>query len=458
MTYKLNSGAPPYNFFSTKNLLRILISLALITSSDARKKRRKGKNNQDNKVKKPAAPKPPVAPQPFQHEFQKNCGLPQYGANQDMFDMIEDMGIKLTDGSMSRRRRSSGFTLSDDGSFSMDDYLGDYGNDDASMPNFDVLFGTGEGEVQTGNPNSKPVDDKFKGKIVGGAEVKKNSWPWQVHLSICGRYVADAEGNLGTLECTVCGGSLIAKNTVLTAAHCVPVDASGSALLGAHDITGHSNIVKKMVTRWTTHESFNTPNPYDNDIALAFLQVSYSGGDKFTDTIQPVCLPTPNTCFEENTPCVVTGWGMTEELIFGAPVASDVLREVPVRLYDNNICKQIKGYNFLTDNNVCAGFEEGKKDACSGDSGGPLVCRVSKSDPGWVIYGVVSWGYGCAQPGMPGVYTKVPKYIDWIEKHAYRNVTARIKRNGQTEIKKFDFVPNVKHDPKLDMFLGRGDT
>ena len=61
---------------------------------------------------------------------------------------------------------------------------------------------------------------------------------------------------------------------------------------------------------------------------------------------------------------------------------------------------------------MCAGFKEGGKDSCQGDSGGPLMLMGPKQK--YEIIGIVSFGIGCGQPGYPGIYTKVGRYLDWI--------------------------------------------
>ena len=67
---------------------------------------------------------------------------------------------------------------------------------------------------------------------------------------------------------------------------------------------------------------------------------------------------------------------------------------------------------------VCAGYNQGGKSSCYGDSGGPLVVPKSANDDTAVIYGVISWGAGCALNSYPGVYVRITKYLDWIEKTA----------------------------------------
>ena len=68
----------------------------------------------------------------------------------------------------------------------------------------------------------------------------------------------------------------------------------------------------------------------------------------------------------------------------------------------------------ILNSQICAGFEEGGKDSCSGDSGGPFACPDIAGI--YVLAGVVSWGYGCAQPQQYGVYTGVSYYLDFVQR------------------------------------------
>lgn len=99
----------------------------------------------------------------------------------------------------------------------------------------------------------------------------------------------------------------------------------------------------------------------------------------------------------------VTGWGTKTE---NGGVAS-VLNVVNVPILDHNSCENAYGKGKITSRMLCAGFTSGGKDACQGDSGGPLAL-------GNVLVGIVSWGYGCARPDYPGVYTNVASVRGYI--------------------------------------------
>merc|ERR1712001_71279 len=92
----------------------------------------------------------------------------------------------------------------------------------------------------------------------------------------------------------------------------------------------------------------------------------------------------------------------------------DFLQYVDVPMMSNDVCEMWYGIGSITDDKICAGYEEGGKDSCQMDSGGPLVCQVNSQA---VITGVVSYGTGCARPGNPGVYARVTKFLTWIKSH-----------------------------------------
>ncbi len=105
----------------------------------------------------------------------------------------------------------------------------------------------------------------------------------------------------------------------------------------------------------------------------------------------------------------VTGWGNRLPNGQDYPAA---LQEVEVPIQSNADCRQAYPGG-ITDNMLCAGLPEGGKDSCQGDSGGPLVV-FSAARSRWELAGIVSWGLGCAAPGLPGVYTRVSRFHRWI--------------------------------------------
>ncbi|KAJ6668517.1 hypothetical protein lerEdw1_011999 [Lerista edwardsae] len=91
---------------------------------------------------------------------------------------------------------------------------------------------------------------------------------------------------------------------------------------------------------------------------------------------------------------------------------SKVLQEALVPIIPDYKCQHSNVYGAdISENMFCAGYFDGKTDACQGDSGGPLACEM---DGIMYAYGIVSWGDGCSKTQKPGVYTKVTKYVNWI--------------------------------------------
>ncbi|XP_033329077.2 anionic trypsin [Megalopta genalis] len=112
-------------------------------------------------------------------------------------------------------------------------------------------------------------------------------------------------------------------------------------------------------------------------------------------------------------PCAVAGWGKNFP---GSDVGSGTyLRHVNISLIPPEQC-QINEIDKKV--HICAGVEEGGKDACHGDSGGPLLCKD-------IQVGIVSWGKGCARAGTPGVYTRLDAYLDWMNYSILNNYAVR---------------------------------
>lgn len=149
----------------------------------------------------------------------------------------------------------------------------------------------------------------------------------------------------------------------------------------------------------------------NNDLAV--LKLDHPVDFSKNPHISPACLPDKYSDFT-NARCWTTGWGKDA---FGEHGKyQNILKEVDVPILSHHQCEsQLRqtrlGYSYkLNPGFLCAGGEEGK-DACKGDGGGPLVCERQGV---WQVAGVVSWGIGCGQVNVPGVYVKVSHYLDWI--------------------------------------------
>ncbi|XP_058444136.1 transmembrane protease serine 9-like [Malaya genurostris] len=234
-------------------------------------------------------------------------------------------------------------------------------------------------------------------RIVGGTETRVNQYPWMAMLQYGGTFY--------------CGGTLISDRHVLTAAHCVHGfnPAKISVVLLDHDRSNkeEAKTITTKVERVIKHNGYN-PSNYNSDIAILKLDQVL----KFDERLRPVCLPSAKKSFT-GYDGIVTGWGALSE---NGQISIN-LQEVSVPIMSNADCRK-SGYGEkrITDNMLCAGYPDGKKDSCQGDSGGPLhvINKEKATESVHQNAGIVSWGEGCAKPNYPGVYTRVNRFRTWI--------------------------------------------
>ncbi|NWJ05455.1 TMPS5 protease, partial [Crypturellus undulatus] len=233
-------------------------------------------------------------------------------------------------------------------------------------------------------------------RVLGGADAPRGRWPWQVSVQ------HDAQHR--------CGGSVLAPDWIITAAHCVHSyqrrrEASGWLVFAgvvAHGAFGQEagTTVEKII-----YHSLYDDRTLDYDIALMKLQAPLN----FSDTVQAVCLPPARQDLLQGSSCWVSGWGYTSP---EQAQVTETLKEALVPLIGTKRCNSSCMYaGELTARMLCAGYPHGQIDACQGDSGGPLVCQ---DGPTWRLVGIVSWGQGCGEPNHPGVYTNVAQLLPWI--------------------------------------------
>lgn len=281
-------------------------------------------------------------------------------------------------------------------------------------------------------------------RIVNGCRAEIGNWPGFVAIRIRNPDLNQA----GYL----CGGTLIGRDWVLTAAHCVyrafvrddtgqlytrmnrirqfaQLGFDGKAVLEVVTGTGNLDLASpdkaREVARVIVHERYNGDASKGNDIALLQLKAPAEG------TPSRLSLAAATDPKEEGDNVMVAGFGARwegmapEKLPRDATTAaqgvgpyaagSDQLLEVAVPTVSLARCQGAYGPWAVNDANICAGYEQGERDSCQGDSGGPLVAFDAKGCPYQV--GVVSWGRGCARFRKYGIYTRLSRYADWIRQY-----------------------------------------
>ncbi|XP_077969858.1 uncharacterized protein LOC120331053 [Styela clava] len=226
--------------------------------------------------------------------------------------------------------------------------------------------------------------------VVGGDPVLSLiESPWQVFIEL----------DNGADQC---GGSLIRHDWILTAAHCFQ---GGSQIvtritMGTTSKYGNTaDAVNTTAERIICHEDY-TSRTWENDICLIKIPWLKSRG------IWSIIDISPDYIADNMSFCRVTGWGYVDDMTL-----PEQLQKGSVEIIDQNICKD--WYKQIGDTipnrTICAGYEAGGIDTCGGDSGGPLECNG-------LLYGVTSFGpEKCGSARLPGVYTKVADFYEWIE-------------------------------------------
>ncbi|MDF1584662.1 MAG: serine protease [Methyloprofundus sp.] len=231
-------------------------------------------------------------------------------------------------------------------------------------------------------------------RIIGGTTSTANAWPWMAGL------VPKQQPAFSVF----CGASLIAKDWLLTAGHCVAERAPGDidviinqAQLDAAD--GERIAVERIVL----HPLYDALT-LENDLALVKLRSSAQA--------LPIQLLAPHSNQDASGKLAMAlGWGIAiADDDF--PVFPLDLRQVALPLISNAVCAARMGEGVSADM-LCAGDGLGLRDTCSGDSGGPLIVFDTESRS-WRQVGITSWGFGCAQFGTYGVYTRIKHYAAFI--------------------------------------------
>jgi secreted trypsin-like serine protease len=253
--------------------------------------------------------------------------------------------------------------------------------------------------------------------IIGGQIAPVDKWAFTVALT----NVTWAAFPFG------CGATQVAPRWIMTAAHCIDgVTRTDLRIIAGRDDLSTAEGVVANVTQMIPHPNYN-PNTSDNDIALLLV-----------DRDLPVPIVEIAGALEmagvrNGDVVTVVGWGDT-----GVASSSNRIREADVQVVGGvgNACANVTDYAVgdITTNQMCIGVPAGGVDTCFGDSGGPALIR---RDGRWVQLGITSWGIGCAQANLPGVYTVVPNYYNWVHNTINRKLAyspTNLDGDGDTDL------------------------
>lgn len=216
-------------------------------------------------------------------------------------------------------------------------------------------------------------------RIVGGTRASIGRYPWTVFLTTSSGF-------------QFCGGTLAARNKVVTAAHCANGLSPGSLrVVWLREDKYSWAGVTANVTRIWVHPSYQSATR-GSDVAVLTL-------DRWLNSpVLPLASSADVTLYRPATSTTILGWGTTSS----GGSSSRYLLKATVPVTSDSSCRTAYP-QYTPVHMVCAGYPQGGTDTCQGDSGGPLVA-------GGKLIGITSWGRGCALPGYPGVYARVASY------------------------------------------------
>ncbi|XP_059185373.1 elastase-1-like [Centropristis striata] len=245
-------------------------------------------------------------------------------------------------------------------------------------------------------PQPRFLEDNLE-RVVGGEVARPNSWPWQISLQY----------RSGSNYYHTCGGTLIERGWVMTAAHCVDSYRTRRVILGEHDL--YSNSGREQVI--AVSKVYIHPKWVSGSVAKGFdvALLRLSSEATLNSYVQLGSLPQTGQILPHNNLCYVTGWGLTST---GGSISAQ-LKQAYLPVVDHKTCTSSDWWgSTVKDTMVCGGG--GAEAGCNGDSGGPLNCLVNGK---YYVHGIASFvsGYGCDTPKKPTVFTRVSAYIEWMD-------------------------------------------